>query len=161
MTAPPRYRELEDEIERVRTEKENAIESQEFEKAASLRDKERKLTQKKKELEESWRSEESEEQPEVGRNEIADIVSMWTGIPVFELTEAESQRLVRMEDELHKRVIGQHQAIVASKSIRRARAGIRPRSGRPARSSSSAPRASGDGASRARSPSSSSATRTR
>ena len=67
MTAPPRYRELEDEIERVRTEKENAIEAQEFEKAASLRDKERKLTQKKKELEENWRTEESEEQPEVGR----------------------------------------------------------------------------------------------
>ena len=90
MTAPPRYRELEDEIERVRTEKENAIESQEFEKAASLRDKERKLTQKKKELEENWRTEESEEQPEVGEDEIADIVSMWTGIPVFKLTEAES-----------------------------------------------------------------------
>ncbi|HWJ44431.1 MAG TPA: ATP-dependent Clp protease ATP-binding subunit, partial [Gaiellaceae bacterium] len=126
MTAPPRYRELEDEIERVRTEKENAIESQEFEKAASLRDKERKLTQKKKELEENWRSEESEEQPQVDRPEIADIVSMWTGIPVFELTEAESQKLIRMEDELHKRVIGQHQAIVAvSKSIRRARAGIK------------------------------------
>ena len=126
MTAPPRYRELEDEIERVRTEKENAIEAQEFEKAASLRDKERKLTQKKKELEENWRSEESEEQPQVDRPEIADIVSMWTGIPVFELTEAESQRLVRMEEELHKRVIGQHQAIVAvSKSIRRARAGIK------------------------------------
>src|SRR6187401_2929433 len=126
MTAPPRYREVEDEIERVRTEKENAIEAQEFEKAASLRDKERKLTQKKKELEENWRNEESDDQPEVGRNEIADIVSMWTGIPVFELTEAESQRLIRMEDELHKRVIGQDQAIVAvSKSIRRARAGIK------------------------------------
>ena len=126
MTAPPRYRELEDEIERVRTEKENAIESQEFEKAASLRDKERKLTQKKKELEENWRTEESEEQPEVGEDEIADIVSMWTGIPVFKLTEAESQKLIRMEDELHKRVVGQHQAIVAaSKAIRRARAGIK------------------------------------
>src|ERR671910_772159 len=72
MTAPPRYRELEDEIERTREEKENAIESQEFEKAASLRDKERKLTQKKKELEENWRSEESEEQPIVDRPEIAD-----------------------------------------------------------------------------------------
>src|ERR671920_1053223 len=66
------------------------------------------------------------EQPEVGEEEIADIVSMWTGIPVFKLTEAESARLVRMEDELHKRVIGQHQAIVAvAKAIRRARAGIK------------------------------------
>src|SRR2546428_2069567 len=127
MTAPPRYRELEDEIEKVRKEKEDSIEAQEFEKAASLRDKERKLTQKKRELEESWRAEEgTAEQPEIGEEEIADIVSMWTGIPVFKLTEAESQKLIRMEDELHKRVIGQEEAIVAvSKSIRRARAGIK------------------------------------
>jgi len=127
MSAPPRYRELEDEIERVRKDKEAAIENQEFEKAASLRDKERKLTQKKRELEEQWRTSESgEEQPEVGEEEIADIVSMWTGIPVFKLTEAESQRLIRMEEELHKRVIGQEEAIIAvSKSIRRARAGIK------------------------------------
>src|SRR5213075_1655437 len=99
----------------------------EFEKAASLRDKERKLTQKKRELEENWRAEEGAgEQPEIGEEEIADIVSMWTGIPVFKLTEAESQKLIRMEDELHKRVIGQEEAIVAvSKSIRRARAGIK------------------------------------
>ncbi len=126
MSAPPRYRELEEEIEKVRKDKEEAIESQEFEKAASLRDKERKLTQKKRELEESWRENEASEQPEVGEDEIADIVSMWTGIPVFKLTEAESERLVRMEDELHKRVIGQNEAIIAvSKSIRRARAGIK------------------------------------
>src|SRR4051794_21398295 len=127
MSAPPRYRELEEEIERVRKEKEDSIEAQEFEKAASLRDKERKLTQKKRELEEQWRTSESgEEQPQVGEDEIADIVSMWTGIPVFKLTEAESQRLIRMEDELHKRVIGQEEAIIAvSKSIRRARAGIK------------------------------------
>ena len=126
MSAPPRYRELEEEIEKVRADKENAIEAQEFEKAAALRDKERKLTQKKKELEESWRNEADEEQPEVGEDEIADIVSMWTGIPVFKLTEAESQKLIRMEEELHKRVIGQEQAIVAvSKAIRRARAGIK------------------------------------
>jgi ATP-dependent Clp protease ATP-binding subunit ClpC len=126
MSAPPKYRELEEEIDRVRKEKESSIEAQEFEKAASLRDKERKLTQKKRELEESWRSTEQTEQPEVGEDEIADVVSMWTGIPVFKLTEAESERLVRMEEELHKRVIGQHEAIVAvSKSIRRARAGIK------------------------------------
>ncbi len=126
MTAPPRYRELEEEIEKVRKEKEDAIEAQEFEKAASLRDKERKLSQKKRELEEQWRSEEGEEQPEIGEEEIADVVSMWTGIPVFKLTEAETERLVNMEDELHKRVIGQSEAIVAvSKAIRRARAGIK------------------------------------
>jgi ATP-dependent Clp protease ATP-binding subunit ClpC len=127
MTAPPRYRELEDEIEKVRKDKEGSIEAQEFEKAAALRDKERKLSQKKRELEENWRAEEGgAEQPEIGEEEIADIVSMWTGIPVFKLTEAESQKLIRMEDELHKRVIGQEEAIVAvSKSIRRARAGIK------------------------------------
>jgi ATP-dependent Clp protease ATP-binding subunit ClpC len=126
MTAPPRHRELEEEIERVREEKEASIEAQEFEKAANLRDKERKLSQKKRELEEKWRSSEQVDQPEIGEEEIADIVSMWTGIPVFKLTEAESQKLIRMEDELHKRVIGQHEAIIAvSKSIRRARAGIK------------------------------------
>jgi ATP-dependent Clp protease ATP-binding subunit ClpC len=126
MTAPPRHRELEEEIERVREEKEASIEAQEFEKAANLRDKERKLSQKKRELEEKWRSSEQVDQPEIGEEEIADIVSMWTGIPVFKLTEAESQKLIRMEDELHKRVVGQHEAIIAvSKSIRRARAGIK------------------------------------
>ena len=127
MSAPPRYRELEEEIEKVRKDKEDSIENQEFEKAASLRDKERKLTQKKRELEDQWRSSaEAEEQPEIGEEEIADIVSMWTGIPVFKLTEAESQKLIRMEDELHKRLVGQEEAIIAvSKSIRRARAGIK------------------------------------
>jgi ATP-dependent Clp protease ATP-binding subunit ClpC len=126
MSAPPRYRELEEEIEKVRKDKEASIENQEFEKAASLRDKERKLTQKKRELEEQWQSSEQVEQPSIGEEEIADIVSMWTGIPVFKLTEAESQRLVRMEEELHKRVIGQDAAIIAvSRAIRRARAGIK------------------------------------
>src|SRR5256885_1443023 len=126
MTAPPRYRELEEEIERVRKDKEDAIEGQEFEKAASLRDKERKLTQKKRELEDEWRNQDQVEQPQIGEDEIADIVSMWTGIPVFKLTEAESQKLIRMKKEPNKRVIGQETAIVAvSKAIRRARAGIK------------------------------------
>ncbi len=125
-SVPPRHRELEEEIERVRTEKEASIDKQEFEKAASLRDKERKLSQKKKELEENWRTEADDEHPVIGEDEIADIVSMWTGIPVFKLTEAESKKLMRMEEELHKRVIGQEAAIVAvSKAIRRARAGIK------------------------------------
>jgi ATP-dependent Clp protease ATP-binding subunit ClpC len=126
MSAPPRYRELEEEIDKVRKDKEQAIESQEFEKAASLRDKERKLTQKKRELEESWRENEDSARPEIGEEEIADIVSMWTGIPVFKLTEAEAERLVNMEDELHKRYVGQEEAVLAvSKAIRRARAGIK------------------------------------
>jgi len=126
MSAPPRYKELEDEIEQVRREKETAIEAQEFEKAASLRDTERKLSNKKRELEESWKQSDDAEQASIGEEEIADIVSMWTGIPVFKLTEAESQKLIRMEEELHKRVIGQEVAITAvAKAIRRARAGIK------------------------------------
>ena len=91
MTAPPVYRDLEEEIETTRREKEASIEAQEFEKAASLRDKERRLTNKKRELEDQWQSGEGGERPEIGEEEIADIVSMWTGIPVFKLTEAESQ----------------------------------------------------------------------
>jgi len=128
MTSPPVYRELEEEIEETRRAKESAIEAQEFEKAANLRDKERQLTNKKRELEEQWEAGETEgaERPAIGEEEIADIVSMWTGIPVFKLTEAETQKLMRMEEELHKRVIGQHQAVeVISKAIRRSRAGLK------------------------------------
>lgn len=126
MTSPPVYRELEDDIDKTRRDKEAAIEAQEFEKAANLRDKERQLTNKKRELEEQWRSGESGDRPKIGEEEIADIVSMWTGIPVFKLTEAETQKLMRMEDELHKRVIGQQPAIEAvSKAIRRSRAGLK------------------------------------
>src|SRR6476660_164820 len=126
MTSPPIYRELEDEIEETRRAKEEAIENQEFEKAANLRDKERRLTQRKRELAEQWEAGESTERPSIGEEEIADIVSMWTGIPVFKLTEAETAKLMRMEEELHKRVIGQHPAIeVVSKAIRRSRAGLK------------------------------------
>jgi ATP-dependent Clp protease ATP-binding subunit ClpC len=126
MTSPPANKELESQVETTRREKEAAIEAQEFEKAAALRDQERKLTNKKRELEQEWESGESGERPSIGEEEIADIVSMWTGIPVFKLTEAETQKLMRMEDELHKRVIGQHPAVeVISKAIRRSRAGLK------------------------------------
>jgi ATP-dependent Clp protease ATP-binding subunit ClpC len=126
MTSPPANKELEGEVETTRREKEAAIEAQEFEKAAALRDQERKLTNRKRELEQEWEAGESGERPSIGEEEIADIVSMWTGIPVFKLTEAETQKLMRMEDELHKRVIGQHPAIeVISKAIRRSRAGLK------------------------------------
>src|SRR5216110_2933636 len=126
MTSPPVYRELEEEIDRTRRDKEGAIENQEFEKAAHLRDRERQLTNKKRDLEDAWESGEGGERPSIAEEEIADIVSMWTGIPVFKLTEAETQKLMRMEDELHKRVIGQQPAIEAvSKAIRRSRAGLK------------------------------------
>ncbi len=126
MSSPPVYRDLEEEIEETRRAKESAIEAQEFEKAASLRDQERQLTNKKREMQDEWSSSEEGERPQVGEEEIADIVSMWTGIPVFKLTEAETKKLLRMEEELHKRVIGQQVAIDAvSKAIRRSRAGIK------------------------------------
>jgi ATP-dependent Clp protease ATP-binding subunit ClpC len=126
MTAPPVYRELEEEIEQVRRDKESAIENQDFEKAASMRDKERKLTNKKHELEEQWEAGETGERPAIGEEEIADVVSMWTGIPIFKLTEGETAKLLRMEEEMHKRVIGQDAAITAvSKAIRRSRAGLK------------------------------------
>jgi ATP-dependent Clp protease ATP-binding subunit ClpC len=126
MSQPPVYRDLEEEIEETRRAKEAAIEAQEFEKAANLRDTERQLTNRKRELEDQWDAGEGGERPAVGEEEIADIVSMWTGIPVFKLTEAETKKLVRMEEELHKRVIGQDVAIEAvSKAIRRSRAGIK------------------------------------
>ena len=125
MTAPPSYRELEEEIAAMRAEKEAAIEAQEFEKAANLRDKERKLCHKKLELEEQWKSDDEGVRASIGEDEIAEIVSMWTGIPVFKLTEAESKKLLRMEDELHHRLIGQDPAVRAvSKAIRRSRAGL-------------------------------------
>jgi ATP-dependent Clp protease ATP-binding subunit ClpC len=126
MSAPPVYRDLEEEVEKTRREKEAAIEAQEFEKAANLRDAERQLTTRKRQLEDEWSEGDSAERPDVGEEEIADIVSMWTGIPVFKLTEAETKKLIRMEEELHKRVIGQEVAITAvSKAIRRSRAGIK------------------------------------
>jgi ATP-dependent Clp protease ATP-binding subunit ClpC len=126
MSAPPVYRDLEDEVEKTRREKESAIEAQEFEKAANLRDTERQLTTRKRQLEDEWSEGDSGDRPDVGEEEIADIVSMWTGIPVFKLTEAETKKLIRMEEELHKRVIGQEVAITAvSKAIRRSRAGIK------------------------------------
>jgi len=127
MSSPPVHRELEDEIEEARRAKEAAIEAQEFEKAASLRDDERKLVAKKRELEDEWQAGEGEgERASIGEEEVAEIVSMWTGIPVFKLTEAETQKLIRMEEELHKRVIGQKPAVeVISKAIRRSRAGLK------------------------------------
>jgi ATP-dependent Clp protease ATP-binding subunit ClpC len=126
MSAPPVYRDLEEEVEKTRREKESAIEAQEFEKAANLRDTERQLTTRKRQLEDEWSEGDSADRPDVGEEEIADIVSMWTGIPVFKLTEAETKKLIRMEEELHKRVIGQQVAITAvSKAIRRSRAGIK------------------------------------
>ena len=127
MSSPPYYREIDEELTQVRTEKEAAIDGQEFEKAARFRDSERKLVAQRRELEKAWREGKVEEKRvSIGENEIAEIVSMWTGIPVKKMTEEESERLLQMEDALHGRVVGQNEAIKAvSRSIRRTFAGIK------------------------------------
>jgi ATP-dependent Clp protease ATP-binding subunit ClpC len=126
MRTPGDYRELEDEIANVRREKEGAIEGQQFEKAAKLRDKEKELLNRKTTKEEEARAEGIDFFDEVDEESIAEVLAMWTGIPVYKLTEEETAKLLRMEDELHKRVIGQVDAIRAvSQAIRRTRAGLK------------------------------------
>jgi ATP-dependent Clp protease ATP-binding subunit ClpC len=126
MTAPPDLREFDERIAQVRREKESAIDAQDFEKAASLRDKEKNLLQEKATREKEWKAGDMDVVAEVDEEQIAEVLATWTGIPVFKLTEEETQRLLRMETELHERVIGQEQAIRAvSQAIRRTRAGLK------------------------------------
>ncbi|MGV9819419.1 ATP-dependent Clp protease ATP-binding subunit [Nocardia xishanensis] len=126
MTAPPDLREFDDKIADARREKESAIDAQDFEKAARLRDKEKQLVAKRAEREKQWRSGDLDVVAEVDDEQIAEVLANWTGIPVFKLTEEETTRLLRMEDELHKRIIGQEDAVKAvSKAIRRTRAGLK------------------------------------
>src|SRR5271169_6701978 len=126
MTAPPDLREFDEKIAEARREKESAIDAQDFEKAASLRDREKQLVGQRGEREKQWRSGDLDVVAEVDDNEIAEVLGNWTGIPVVKLTEAETTRLLRMEDEIHKRIIGQEDAVKAvSKAIRRTRAGLK------------------------------------
>ena len=126
MTAPPDLREFDEKIAGVRRDKESAIDAQDFEKAASLRDKEKTLLAEKATREKEWKAGDMDVVAEVDDEQIAEVLAIWTGIPVFKLTEEETARLLRMEDELHKRVIGQEQAIKAvSQAIRRTRAGLK------------------------------------
>ena len=126
MTAPPALKEMDEEIATVRLEKEAAIDAQDFEGAASLRDKESKLIEARNEKEKSWRNGDMDEVSEVTEELIAEVLANSTGIPVVKLTEEESSRLLNMEEELHKRVIGQDSAIKAiSQAIRRTRAGLK------------------------------------
>jgi ATP-dependent Clp protease ATP-binding subunit ClpC len=126
MTAPPDLREFDEKIAAVRREKESAIDAQDFEKAASLRDKEKTLLAEKATREKEWKAGDMDVVAEVTDEEIAEVLATWTGIPVFKLTEEETARLLRMEDELHRRVIGQEQAVKAvSQAIRRTRAGLK------------------------------------
>ncbi|KNC19214.1 NDP-hexose 4-ketoreductase [Arthrobacter sp. RIT-PI-e] len=126
MTAPPELKEMDERIADARREKEAAIDSQDFEGAASLRDKEQKLQEERNEKERRWKSGGLDDIAEVDEELIAEVLANSTGIPVFKLTEAESSRLLNMEDELHRRVIGQNEAIKAiSQAIRRTRAGLK------------------------------------
>ena len=126
MQAPPDYRELEDEIAKVRTEKEAAIEAQQFERAAKLRDREKELLEQRSSKEQEWRAEGVDLFNEVNEESIAEVLALWTGIPVYKLTEEETAKLLRMEEELHKRIVGQDDAIKAvSQAIRRTRAGLK------------------------------------
>ena len=126
MTAPPDLRAFDDRIADVRREKESAIDSQDFEKAAALRDQEKKLLAEKVEREREWKAGDLDVVAEVDEHLIGEVLALMTGIPVSDLTEDDIARLLRMEEELHKRVIGQEQAIKAlAKSIRRTRAGLK------------------------------------
>ncbi|MGI9000797.1 MAG: ATP-dependent Clp protease ATP-binding subunit [Pseudonocardia sp.] len=126
MTAPPDLREFDEKIAGVRRDKESAIDAQDFERAAHLRDSEKQLLARKSEREKQWKSGDLDVVAEVDDEQIAEVLANWTGIPVFKLTEEETTRLLRMEDEIHKRIIGQEDAVKAvSQAIRRTRAGLK------------------------------------
>jgi ATP-dependent Clp protease ATP-binding subunit ClpC len=126
MTAPPDVREIDEKIAEVRLKKESAIDGQDFELAARLRDEERQFQEERARREQTWRSTEMDILSEIDEEEIAEVLSIWTGIPVFKLTEEETEKLLRMEDEIHKRIISQQEAISAvSRAIRRTRSGLK------------------------------------
>jgi ATP-dependent Clp protease ATP-binding subunit ClpC len=126
MTAPPDLRDFDEKIAQVRRDKESAIDAQDFERAAQLRDREKTLLGQKSEREKQWKAGDLDVVSEVDDEQIAEVLANWTGIPVYKLTEEETSRLLRMEDELHKRIVGQIDAVKAvSKAIRRTRAGLK------------------------------------
>ncbi|MEG9298775.1 ATP-dependent protease ATP-binding subunit ClpC [Mangrovibacillus sp. Mu-81] len=125
-TTPPNLKELESRLEEIRKEKDAAVQSQEFEKAASLRDTEQKLREELEETKNTWKEKQGQENTEVTVEDIATVVSNWTGVPVSKLAQTETDRLLKLEEILHSRVIGQSEAVVAvSKAVRRARAGLK------------------------------------
>ncbi len=123
---PPDLKELEDQVNKLQQEKEAAIKNEEFEKAAKLRDEEQKLRQQLDDLVNNWKNKRSKLEPNVGEEEIAHVVSSWTGVPVTKLHQEETERLLKLEEALHQRVIGQNEAVEAvSRAVRRARAGLK------------------------------------
>ncbi|MEY9864687.1 ATP-dependent Clp protease ATP-binding subunit ClpA [Peribacillus sp. B2I2] len=125
-TTPPNLKELEVKLDDVRKEKDASVQSQEFEKAASLRDTEQRLREQLEETKKTWKEKQGQENSEVTVDDIAHVVSSWTGVPVTKLAQTESDKLLNMESILHDRVIGQEEAVIAvSKAVRRARAGLK------------------------------------
>ena len=125
-TMPPSVKELEEQLEAIRAEKNASVQSQQFEKAASLRDKEQKMKDQLETTKNLWKEEQGKAEFQVTVDDIAAVVSIWTGIPVSKIAQEESAKLLHLEDELHKRVIGQGEAVEAiSRAIRRARAGLK------------------------------------
>ncbi|WP_243292356.1 ATP-dependent protease ATP-binding subunit ClpC [Bacillus sp. FJAT-47783] len=125
-TTPPNLKELENQLEEVRKEKDAAVQSQEFEKAASLRDSEQRLREQLEETKKVWKEKQGQENSEVTVEDIALVVSNWTGVPVSKLAQTETEKLLNLETILHDRVIGQDEAVVAvAKAVRRARAGLK------------------------------------
>jgi ATP-dependent Clp protease ATP-binding subunit ClpC len=125
-SAPPALREAQKALDKINREKDGAINNQEYEQAATLREAEADARKKVEELRAEWQSQISGDTPQVDEEEIAQVVAMWTGIPVTRIAEEESERLLHMEDDIHKRVIGQQEAIeIVSKAVRRARAGLK------------------------------------
>ncbi len=125
-TAPPDVKDLKKELEHVRKEKESAVNGQEFEEAARLRDQERELTQQLEQRTEEWKDNQVSGDTVVSAEDIAQVVSSWTGIPVSKLAQEESERLLKLEEVLHQRVVGQDEAVEAiARAVRRARAGLK------------------------------------
>ncbi|WP_252504738.1 ATP-dependent protease ATP-binding subunit ClpC [Sporosarcina sp. Marseille-Q4943] len=125
-TTPPNLKELEAKLEAIRHEKNAAVQSQEFEKAASFRDKEQKMKEELEKTKTEWKEKQGKKESEVTVNDIAEVVAMWTGVPVAKIAETETAKLLNMEELLHERVIGQKEAVTAiSRAIRRARAGLK------------------------------------
>ena len=125
-TAPPDLKEMEDKLKSLAEEKDSAVNSQEFERAAQIRDEQRKLSDRLEQARHDWHEESNKKIGEVTEDDIAQIVCAWTGIPVSQLTQAESERLLRLEEELHRRIVGQDEAVTAvAKAIRRGRVGLK------------------------------------
>lgn len=125
-TTPPSLKELEAELEKVKNEKDAAVHSQEFEQAASLRDKQTQLEKKLEETKKEWQKTQGSNNTSVTEDDIANVVAQWTGIPIAKIAETESQKLLNLEEILHNRVIGQSDAVSSiSKAVRRARAGLK------------------------------------